>query len=149
MIALTFIDLDHHLLPDQLTLSLLWVGLFLSIFSIFTNSHDAILGALIGYLIFFLTQWLFHLSTGKIGMGQGDFKFLAALGAYLGWQHLPLIILLSSLIGILFGVTHMLMKRQFKSTPIPFGPYLAIAGWLSLIWGNNIIHLYLHYTILA
>jgi leader peptidase (prepilin peptidase)/N-methyltransferase len=144
LIALTFIDLDYHLLTDHLTFSLLWVGLFLSIFSIFSNSHDAILGAIAGYLVFFTIQWLFKLVTGKVGMGQGDFKFLAALGAFLGWQQLPVIILLSSVIGVIFGLTHMAIKKQYKSVPLPFGPYLSVAGWISLIWGNEILRLYLH-----
>lgn len=144
IICLTFIDLDYHLLPDQLTLFLVWVGLFLSIFPVFVNSHDAILGAIAGYLIFASIQWIFNLITGKIGMGQGDYKFLAALGAFLGWQQLPVVIILASVIGIIFGVTQMAMKRQFKSTPLPFGPYLAFAGWISLIWGPEILHIYLH-----
>lgn len=144
LISLTFIDLDYHLLPDQLTLLLLWLGLIASIYSLFTNCHDAIIGAIAGYLVFALTQWLFKLVTGKIGMGQGDYKFLAALGAYLGWQQLPIIVLLASFIGMIFGVTHMVIKRQYKSMPLPFGPYLAVAGWISLIWGGDILHLYLH-----
>lgn len=143
VISLIFIDLDYHLLPDHLTYALLWMGLFLSIYNIFTNSHDAIIGAIIGYSIFFLTQFLFKLITGKIGMGQGDFKFLAALGAFLGWQQLPIIILLASVIGMIFGLTHMIIKRQYKSVPIPFGPYLTVAGWISLIWGNEILQIYL------
>lgn len=143
-IALTFIDLDHHLLPDQLTLLLVWVGLFLSIFSIFTDSQHAIIGAIAGYLIFYAVQWLFKVATGKIGMGQGDFKFLAGLGALLGWQQLPILILLSSIIGLIFGLIQMIIKHQLKSAPIPFGPYLAIAGWISLIWGPEILNLYLH-----
>jgi leader peptidase (prepilin peptidase)/N-methyltransferase len=143
-IALIFIDLDHHLLPDHLTLLLLWIGLLFSIYSIFTNSHDAILGAVAGYLVFAITQWLFKLATGKIGMGQGDFKYLAALGAYLGWQQLPIIILFASISGLIIGITHMAMKRQFKSVPLPFGPYLAIAGWISLIWGPAILQMYIH-----
>jgi len=144
LISLTFIDLDHQLLPDQLTLLLLWLGLLASIYSLFTTCHDAIIGAIAGYLVFALTQWLFKLVTGKIGMGQGDYKFLAALGAYLGWQQLPIIVLLASLIGMIFGLTHMVIKRQYKSMPLPFGPYLAVAGWISLIWGDEILHLYLH-----
>lgn len=144
LLALTFIDLDYHLLPDHLTLLLLWFGLFLSLFGIFVNSHDAIIGAIAGYLIFAITQWLFKVVTGKIGMGQGDFKFLAALGAFLGWQQLPIIIILASFIGMIFGLTHMAIKRQFKSVPLPFGPYLAVAGWICLIWGNDILHLYLY-----
>lgn len=143
-IALIFIDLDHHLLPDHLTLLLVWLGLFCSIFSLFTNSHDAIIGAIAGYLVFAITQWLFKLATGKIGMGQGDFKFLAGLGAFLGWQQLPFIILLASLSGLIIGITHMILKRHFKSVPLPFGPYLAIAGWISLIWGDSILQIYIH-----
>jgi len=144
LITLTFIDLDYHLLPDQLTFFLLWVGLLLSLVPVFVSSHDAIIGAAVGYLIFAVTQLIFKLFTGKIGMGQGDFKFLAALGAFLGWQQLPIIILLASVIGIIFGLTQMTLKRQFKSVPIPFGPYLAVAGWISLIWGADIMSIYTH-----
>lgn len=143
-IALIFIDLDHHLLPDHLTLLLLWIGLFLSIYSVFANSHDAIIGAIVGYLVFATIQWLFKLVTGKVGMGQGDYKYLAALGAFLGWQQLPIIILLASISGLIIGLTHMAIKKQFKSIPLPFGPYLAIAGWISLIWGPSILQTYLH-----
>ena len=144
IISLTFIDLDYHLLPDHLTFLLLWIGLFLSLFSVFCNAHDAILGAIAGYIIFAAVQGLFKFATGKVGMGQGDYKFLAALGAYLGWQQLPIIILLASIIGIFFGVTQMVVKRQYKSVPLPFGPYLAFAGWISLIWGTEILNLYIH-----
>ena len=143
-ICLVFIDLDYHLLPDELTLLLLWLGLFLSLFHIFTSSQDAIIGAIAGYVIFAITQLVFGWATGKTGMGQGDYKFLAALGAFLGWQMLPLIILLASLSGVIFALTHMLIKRQFKSTPLPFGPYLAVAGWIALLWGNDIMQYYLH-----
>lgn len=142
-ICLIFIDLDYHLLPDQLTLLLLWLGLFFSIFNFFCNSHDAIIGAITGYLIFAITQWVFEWFTSKTGMGQGDFKFLAALGAFIGWQMLPLIILLASISGVIFAVTHMFIKRQFKSIPLPFGPYLAVAGWIALLWGNEIMQYYL------
>jgi leader peptidase (prepilin peptidase)/N-methyltransferase len=144
LIALTFIDLDYMLLPDQLTFFLLGLGLLLSLFSVFCNSHDAIIGAIAGYLIFAITQWLFYLVTKKVGMGQGDYKLLAGLGAFLGWQMLPIIILLASLSGILFTFTHMAIKHQFKSVPLPFGPYLAVAGWISLMWGAEIMHLYTH-----
>lgn len=144
LICLTFIDLDHHLLPDHLTLSLLWAGLFFSLFHVFVVPEHAIIGAIAGYSIFAFIQWAFKLATGKVGMGRGDYKLLAALGAFLGWQQLPLIILLSSVIGLIFGLTHMVMRRQFKSIPLPFGPYLAIAGWISLMWGNEILHLYLN-----
>lgn len=142
-ICLTFIDLDHHLLPDQLTLLLLWLGLFFSIFNIFCDSHDAILGAMIGYLIFAGTQWIFGTITGKTGMGQGDYKFLASLGAFLSWKMLPLIILFASLSGIIFALIQMAIKKDFKSVPLPFGPYLAIAGWVSLVWGDEVLKYYL------
>lgn len=143
IIILTFIDLDYHLLPDQLTLLLLWIGLFFSIFNVFANSHDAIIGAIAGYMIFFIIQFIFGWATGKTGMGQGDYKFLGALGAYLGWQMLPLIILLASFSGVIFTLTHMAIKRDFKSTPLPFGPYLAVAGWIALLWGKEIMQYYL------
>ncbi len=143
-ISLTFIDLDHHLLPDQLTLLLVWIGLFLSIYNVFTPSHDAIIGAIAGYLIFAIVQGLFKAVTGKTGMGQGDYKFLAGIGALLGWQQLPVVILLASIIGLIFGLMQMALKHQFKSEPIPFGPYLAIAGWISLIWGSDILSIYIH-----
>lgn len=142
-ISLTFIDLDYHLLPDQLTLSLLWLGLFFSLFTIFTSSQDAIIGGLAGYLIFAFTQFTFGWITGKTGMGQGDYKFLAALGAYLGWQMLPLIILLASISGVIFAVTQMIIKHRYKSIPLPFGPYLAIAGWIAMLWGDEIMQYYL------
>jgi len=142
-ICLIFIDLDYHLLPDQLTLLLVWLGLFFSMFNLFTTSQDAIIGAIAGYLIFAATQLVFGWATGKTGMGQGDFKFLAGLAAYLGWQMLPLIILLSSFSGVIFALTYMVIKRHFKSTPLPFGPYLAVAGWIALLWGDEIMKYYL------
>lgn len=141
-ICLIFIDLDYHLLPDQLTLLLLWLGLFFSLFNVFINSYDAIIGAITGYLIFAITQKIFEWATGKMGMGQGDYKFLAGLGAFLGWKMLPLIILLASISGVIFAVTHMLIKRHFKSIPLPFGPYLAVAGWVALLWGSEIMQYY-------
>lgn len=144
LIALTFIDLDHQLLPDQLTLLLVWTGLFFSLLSVFTTSHDAIIGAIAGYLVFAIIQGIFKLVTGKIGMGQGDYKFLAALGAYSGWEQLPIIILLASVIGLIFGGIQIATRHKMKSVPIPFGPYLAVAGWISLIWGSEILHIYTH-----
>ncbi|OGT63407.1 MAG: methyltransferase [Gammaproteobacteria bacterium RIFCSPHIGHO2_12_FULL_45_12] len=146
IISLTFIDLDFHLLPDQLTLTLLWLGLLFSLHPVFTNSHDAILGAISGYLLFAAIQFTFKFATGKTGMGQGDYKFLAAQGAFLGWQSLPLIVLLASLSGLLFTLTHMVFKRQFKSVPLPFGPYLALAGWIAMLWGNDIMQYYFQLT---
>lgn len=145
LISLTFIDIDHHMLPDQLTLLLLWTGLFCSLFFLFADSQDAIIGAITGYLIFAILQFFFGLATGKVGMGQGDYKFLAALGAFIGWQLLPLIILLASISGIIFTLVHMLIKREFKSVPLPFGPYLALAGWIALLWGHEIMQYYIQY----
>lgn len=142
-ICLTFIDLDYHLLPDHLTLLLLWLGLFCSLFNIFCTPQEAIIGAIVGYLIFAITQMFFELTTGKVGMGQGDYKFLAAFGAFLGWQMLPLIILLASITGVIFAFTHMLIKRNFKSVPMPFGPYLAMSGWVAILWGKEIMSYYL------
>ncbi len=144
-ICLTFIDLDYHLLPDQLTFTLLWTGLFVSLFGLFTNSHDAILGGIAGYLIFAAVQWSFGMVTGKTGMGQGDFKFLAALGAFLGWQQIPFIIMIASIAGLLCAITNMTVKGDFKSVPLPFGPYLAFAGWIALLWGPELTQWYLGY----
>jgi len=147
LIALTFIDIDYHLLPDQLTLGLLWAGLFSSLFALFGTPQDAIIGAMAGYAIFAVVQLIFGWVTGKVGMGQGDYKLLAALGAYAGWQLLPLIILLASISGIIFTVIHMLIKHEFKSNPLPFGPYLALAGWLALMWGHEIMQYYLRFIV--
>jgi leader peptidase (prepilin peptidase) / N-methyltransferase len=142
-ICLIFIDLDHQLLPDQITLSLLWLGLLLSLFGFWTDSHSAIIGAIVGYVSLWTINWLFHRVTGKVGMGHGDFKLLAALGAWLGWQALPLIILLSSLMGAVIGIGLMVFKNHHKHTPIPFGPYLALAGSISMLWGKGILAWYL------
>jgi len=146
LIALSVIDIDHQLLPDSITLPLLWLGLLLSLFSLYTDSHSAILGAIAGYLSLWSIYWLFKLLTGKEGMGYGDFKLLALLGAWLGWQFLPLIIVLASFVGALIGVVSIVLKRQDISRPIPFGPYLAGAGWLALIYGREINQFYLGIT---
>ena len=139
LIAATFIDLDTMLLPDQLTLPLMWSGIVLSLMEISPVSlQDAIIGAMVGYLCLWSIYWGFKLITGKEGMGYGDFKLLAALGAWLGWQQLPLIILLSSLVGLVFGLIQLRLQKQGIDKAFPFGPYLAIAGWISLIWGNDI-----------
>ncbi|MDO8861408.1 A24 family peptidase [Haliea sp. E1-2-M8] len=139
LIALTLIDYDTQLLPDDITLPLLWLGLALNISGTFVPLADAVLGAIAGYGILWSVYWLFKLLTGKEGMGYGDFKLLAALGAWLGWQVLPLIILLSSLVGAVVGIALMLIKRRGREVPIPFGPYLAAAGWLGLVWGEQIL----------
>ena len=143
LIALIFIDLDKMLLPDQLTLPLLWLGLLLSTNSIFVSTTDAIMGAAAGYLSLWSVYWLFKLVTGKEGMGYGDFKLLAALGAYTGWQGLPVIILLSSFVGAVVGIAIMVAQNKGKSLAIPFGPYLAVAGWLTLLYKDTIISTYL------
>lgn len=143
LIALSFIDIDHQLLPDNITLPMLWLGLFLSVFSVFTDSHASIIGAIAGYLSLWSIYHLFKLLTGKEGMGYGDFKLLALLGAWMGWHYLPLIILLSSLVGAIIGVGMIVLRQHDVSRPIPFGPYLAAAGWLAMVWGDAINRLYL------
>jgi leader peptidase (prepilin peptidase) / N-methyltransferase len=143
LIALSFIDIDHHLLPDSITLPMLWLGLFLSMFGLFTDSNASIIGAIAGYLALWSVFHLFKLLTGKEGMGYGDFKLLALFGAWLGWQSLPAIILLSSLVGAVVGIAMIVFSRHDRNTPIPFGPYLAAAGWIALIWGADINQFYL------
>ncbi|GEM73908.1 prepilin peptidase [Vibrio sagamiensis] len=144
LIAATCIDLDTMLLPDQLTLPLMWSGITLALSGMSPVSlQDAIIGAMAGYLCLWSVYWLFKLVTGKEGMGYGDFKLLAALGAWLGWQSLPMIILLSSIVGILFGLIQLRLQNKGINKAFPFGPYLAIAGWISLIWGNRILDWYL------
>jgi leader peptidase (prepilin peptidase)/N-methyltransferase len=143
LVALTFIDIDHHLLPDSITLPLLWLGLLLNVFGVFTDSHASIIGAMAGYLSLWSVYQLFKLATGKEGMGFGDFKLLALFGAWLGWQTLPLIILLSSLVGTVISVAAILISKGDYRKPIPFGPYLAVAGWLALLYGHDINRLYL------
>jgi len=143
LIALTFIDLDKLLLPDQLTLPLLWLGLLLNISGQFVALSDAVIGAAAGYMVLWTLYWAFKLLTGKEGMGYGDFKLLAAFGAWLGWQSLPLILILSSCVGAIFGITLIIMKRHQQAKPMPFGPYLAVAGWIALIWGTQLNNWYL------
>lgn len=143
LIALTFIDFDTQLLPDAITLPLLWAGLLLNLSSTFIDLQSAVLGAIIGYLALWSVYWGFKLTTGKEGMGYGDFKLLAALGAWLGWQMLPLVILLSSLVGAVVGIALIVLAKQGRNVPIPFGPYLAAAGLLALFWGQDITQGYL------
>lgn len=138
LITLTVIDLDTQLLPDVITLPLLWVGLILNLWSVFTPLPDAVIGAVIGYLLLWGVYWLFKLATGKEGMGYGDFKLLAALGAWFGWQALPGIILLSSVVGAVVGIGLMVLARRGREVPMPFGPYLAGAGLLTLYFGRPI-----------
>lgn len=142
LIVLTMIDYDHQLLPDDITIPILWLGLIINYFGLITTLEAAVLGAVAGYLILWAVYWLFKILTGKEGMGQGDFKLLAALGAWMGWQALPQIILLSSLIGALIGIGLILIKGRNKNIPIPFGPYLAGAGFVSLLWNEELAQLY-------
>ncbi|MDF3193934.1 A24 family peptidase [Pseudomonas sp. 1928-m] len=143
LLAMSLIDVDHQLLPDSLVLPLLWLGLIANNFGLFTSLEDALLGAIAGYLSLWSVYWLFKLVTGKEGMGYGDFKLLAMLGAWGGWQVLPLTILLSSLVGAVLGLIMLRLRNAETSTPIPFGPYLAIAGWIALLWGEQITSGYL------
>ena len=143
LIALTFIDADTQLLPDSITLPLVWLGLLVNIGGAFTDLTSAVLGAVFGYLMLWIVYWAFKLATGKEGMGYGDFKLLAAIGAWLGWQILPLVILLSSVVGAIVGIALILLARLGRNIPIPFGPYLAMAGFIALIWGRPIMDTYL------
>ena len=143
LIALTFIDFDTQLLPDSITLPLLWAGLLINLSGTFTDLPSSVLGAVIGYLSLWSVYWGFKLTTGKEGMGYGDFKLLAALGAWLGWQMLPLVILLSSLVGAVVGIALIVLAKQGRNVPIPFGPYLAAAGLLALFWGKELTQSYL------
>lgn len=146
LIALSVIDLDHQLLPDAITLPVLWVGLTLSLLNVFVDSHASIIGALAGYLSLWTVYQAFRLITGKEGMGYGDFKLLALLGAWMGWQALPGVILLSSLVGAVVGVSLILIRGRDRDLPIPFGPYLAAAGWISLLWGGQLTRAYLDWS---
>lgn len=143
LIALTMIDYDHQLLPDNITMPFLWLGLIISMFGVFTDTESSIIGAVMGYLSLWLVYQGFKLATGKEGMGFGDFKLLAMLGAWLGWQMIPAIILMSSVVGVIVGVSLILFKRHDKNQPIPFGPYLAVAGWICLIWGDSLNQYYM------
>ena len=143
LISLTLIDADTTLLPDNLTLPLMWLGLIANYFGLITSLESALWGAIWGYMSLWSVYQLFKLLTGKEGMGFGDFKLLAALGAWLGWEMLPMIILLSSAVGAIIGISMTLFRGRDKNVPMPFGPYLAIAGWLALIWGTQITQAWL------
>ncbi|MCK9285228.1 MAG: A24 family peptidase [Rhodocyclaceae bacterium] len=142
-IALSFIDFDTQLLPDDITLPLLWAGLLFNTFGVFTDLRSAVVGAMAGYLSLWGVYWLFKLATGKEGMGYGDFKLLAAIGAWLGWQILPVTILLSSFVGAVVGIALIVFARHGRNVPIPFGPYLAAAGIIALFWGKPLTQAYL------
>ena len=138
LLALTVIDLDTQLLPDDITLPLLWAGLLLNLGGVFATLASAVVGAAAGYLALWSVYWAFKLATGKEGMGYGDFKLLAAIGAWLGWQKLPMVILLSSVVGAVVGIGLMVFARHAREKPIPFGPYLAAAGLIAMLWGDTI-----------
>jgi len=153
LVALTVIDLDHQLLPDVITLPLLWLGLLASLAHhdglappLPTDPQSAILGGAAGYLILWSVYWAFKLLTGKEGMGYGDFKLFGALGAWLGWQMLPLVLLLSAFTGAVIGIVLIVARGRDRNVPIPFGPYLAAAGWIAMIWGPAIVGGYVRMT---
>ena len=144
LIALSVIDFDHQLLPDQITMPLLWLGLLLTVVKALpVSSEEAIIGAIAGYLSLWSVYHLFKLVTGKEGMGYGDFKLLAALGAWMGWKMLPVIILFSAFTGAIVGIALIVLRGRDRNIPIPFGPYLAAAGWIAMLWGNDITGAYL------
>jgi len=142
LVALAFIDLDTQLLPDSITLPLLWVGLVFNVSGTFTDLQSAVIGAIAGYLILWTVYWIFKLVTGKEGMGYGDFKLLAAIGAWLGWKLLPAVVLLSAGTGAVIGIALIALTRHGRGTPIPFGPYLAVGGLIALLWGNTLTQVY-------
>ncbi len=146
LVALTLIDLDEYLLPDSLTLPLIWIALIANSFALFTSLENAVFGAIAGYLSLWSIYWLFKLLTGKEGMGYGDFKLLAAIGALLGWQALPVVILLSSVVGAAVGILGIMIMGRDKNIPIPFGPYLAAAGFIAALWGNEITAAYFQFA---
>jgi leader peptidase (prepilin peptidase)/N-methyltransferase len=142
LIAASGIDIGHKLLPDSITLPLLWLGVLLSLFDIFVSLEDSVIGVMVGYMSLWTVFMLFKLVTGKEGMGYGDFKLLAMLGAWLGWQPLFVVILTSSLVGAVVGISMILIKKTGRDTQIPFGPYLAAAGWMTLLWGDQLMLFY-------
>ena len=144
LLALAAIDLEKQLLPDTLTLPILWLGLLFNLGHTFTDPRSALIGAAAGYVSLWCVYHAFRLLTGKEGMGYGDFKLYALLGAWLGWQRLPLIILIAAATGALVGIGLILSRRLQRGIPIPFGPYLAVAGWIALLWGNELTRAYLH-----
>jgi leader peptidase (prepilin peptidase)/N-methyltransferase len=143
LLALTFIDFDTQLLPDDLTLPLLWGGLLANLYGLFVPLREAVIGAIAGYLTLWTIYWLFKLIRGKEGMGYGDFKLLAALGAWLGWKMLPLIVLGSSVVGAFIGISLVVFKGRDHNIPLAFGPYLAIAGMIALFFGTALVKIYL------
>jgi leader peptidase (prepilin peptidase)/N-methyltransferase len=149
LIALSMIDFDHQLLPDSITLPILWLGLLLSLFPVFVDMRSSLIGAIAGYMSLWTIYQVFKLLTGKEGMGFGDFKLLALLGAWMGWQALPMIVLLSSAVGAVLGGALIAIRGRDSQTPMPFGPFLAIAGWIALLWGEKISGAYLSWSGIA
>jgi leader peptidase (prepilin peptidase) / N-methyltransferase len=147
LLVLSVIDYDHQLLPDNITLPFLWLGIIANMFGIFTDVYSSLLGVIFGYFTLWAVYMVFKLITGKEGMGYGDFKLLAMIGAWLGWQSLPLIIIISSLLGSIIGICLIIFKSYTKSQPIPFGPYLALGGWIALLFDDKLIALYLNWAI--
>lgn len=145
LLAASVIDFRHQLLPDDLILPLLWLGLGVALFGLFADLPSAVIGAMAGYLALWLVYQAFRLLTGKEGMGFGDFKLLAALGAWAGWQYLITIVILSSLVGAVFGLALILLRQRDRRIPMPFGPFLAAAGWIALLWGESINQTYLRW----
>lgn len=143
LICLTLIDFDHMLLPDQIVMPLLWLGLLINLDNTFVSINEAVIGAAVGYMSLFSVFWLFKLLTGKEGMGHGDFKLFALFGAWIGWQLLPILILMASVVGAIVGISLMVFKNHQREQAIPFGPYLAVAGWVTLLWGEGIWSWYL------
>ena len=143
MIALAFIDLDTFYLPDDITLPLVWAGLLANMGGLFVDLQSAVIGAIAGYLALWIVFWGYKLATGKDGMGYGDFKLLAAIGAWLGWKMLPVVILLSSLVGAIVGISLIVFARHGRNVPIPLGPYLVLGGLIALFWGDQLLHYYL------
>ena len=143
LVALTMIDAQKQILPDNITQPLLWLGIIVNIPELFTSIESSVTGAIAGYLILWFIYHLFRILTGKEGMGYGDFKLLAALGAWMGWEMLPLIIVLSSVVGAIIGIAMIVFRKHDKGVPIPFGPYLAIAGWIAFLWGPQITRAWL------
>ena len=152
LIAISVIDIDHQIIPDSISLPLIWMGLFLGLFYpvadadvLFVDPKAGLIGALAGYLSLWCIYQLFRVITGKEGMGYGDFKLLAVLGAWLGWQMLPLVILLSAVVAATVGIAMIVLRRHDRNVPIPFGPYLAAAGWIAMLYGKQIVTSYLDF----
>lgn len=147
LLAQTFIDIEHMIVPDEITMPFLWLGLIVAYFGFgFVNLQDALLGAVAGYLTLFLIYEVFRLITKKEGVGFGDFKLYAMIGAWIGWQMLPQVLFIAATVGTIFGLSGILFKNKQKDTPIPFGPYLALAAWVAMIWGNEINNWYLRFS---